>query len=443
MKLSGLVGIFFLVISSVLVSAEPAWFLDQSKAGYNLSNYILGTGKATGYDAAIGDAQRQISEQLRVNVKSVFVITEKETARTNTQIIEKHLNARIQTTVEEVLDGVQVVEGVNEGGFAYVLAVLDKRKFAELLSQSLDRLGRDMKALDKTAFSFREQLHIELALQNYISLYEKLLTRISKKEIHDVVAKKPYKKADFSLSEVDGKIQSLLMQIRFASSVEGALDGVLGQEFNQPITVHLVFPGFGGMVPLTNVPIHLRYSDGTVAHSIRTDADGMASFSPIAYALDAEPYALVAEIDFPFVDDRWAEYFSHRKLKIPYTISGLPTSELLKITVVDAKGKSVRNLEKSLQFQVQELGFGVSKKGTLQLKGEILKQDEKSVNSLSGTLVVSKIEVSLQLYNGDDFIGAVTVVGKGIESNSSKAFKKAVDSVRLDRKSFSRLMGKL
>jgi hypothetical protein len=163
MKIYRLVSLFlscFFIISCASTPNEkdrPEW-IDNAKATYSDSDYLTAVGQASKRDRAGKNAKANLAEIFYVNVRAetntLTEATKEESALGVTMESSTYLQRSILTETDQAMSGVKISDSwLSPSGDYYALAVLEKRKAAMSLNESIMEL--DDSTADLIDFSIK------------------------------------------------------------------------------------------------------------------------------------------------------------------------------------------------------------------------------------------------------------------------------------------------
>lgn len=130
---------------------KPQW-IDNAKASYAENDYLTAVGQASKRDRASNNAKANLAEIFYVNVRSeTNTITNASKEQSSIGITlesSTFLQHSLQTKTDQALSGVKIKESwLSPSGEYYALAVLDKRKAAMSLNESILELDESTATL--------------------------------------------------------------------------------------------------------------------------------------------------------------------------------------------------------------------------------------------------------------------------------------------------------
>lgn len=137
-----LFSLFFITGCASTTSNERPLWIDNAQSLYSESDYLTAVGQASKRDRAGKNATANLAEIFYVNVRAetntLTEATKAESALGVTMESSTSLQRSIQTETDQVLNGVQIRESwLSPNGEYYALAVLEKRKAAMALNESI------------------------------------------------------------------------------------------------------------------------------------------------------------------------------------------------------------------------------------------------------------------------------------------------------------------
>lgn len=176
------------LITSLLLSAcvsttdqekRPLW-IDNAQASYSITDYLTAVGQASKRDLATKNAKANLAEIFYVLVhaetKTLTEATKKESVLGVTMESSTSLQRNIQTETDQVIRGVFIKESwLSPSGEYYALALLEKRKAAIILTESIMEL--DQSSAEFIDYSINRAPNTIAALNALRSARDDQLTR--------------------------------------------------------------------------------------------------------------------------------------------------------------------------------------------------------------------------------------------------------------------------
>ena len=177
---------------SFIFSQTPQWFWQNEIPGYSVNFYYTGAGEGSTYADAQANAQAAIAAQLRVNVEST-VETLTEALETDVRLdYQENFKQATKSTVNETIQGIEVVKYKKVNDRYYVFAVLNKAKYLSGLRVVLDQLWNRINSLVTNARKYANEGRIFAAIENYTDAQVYVIPFYTKKAFYDGLSPAPF-----------------------------------------------------------------------------------------------------------------------------------------------------------------------------------------------------------------------------------------------------------
>ena len=169
LKALSLLCFVLLFTGSAAAQTAPDWFTSGSLPSYNKEMYLTGIGSGSNPDAATNIASNDIAEQIRVNIKSTTKLVQKEVVNDESSSFSERFQSAVTSSVNETINGIEIVKQQKSGDTHYAFAALDKSKYLNSLRGKLQKQENSINTLIKEARQFSEKGKIVAAIDNFSS----------------------------------------------------------------------------------------------------------------------------------------------------------------------------------------------------------------------------------------------------------------------------------
>lgn len=236
--------LFFALLytGSVAGQTVPDWYNSGSLSDYNKEMYLTGVGSGPNSDAATNDASNDIAEQIRVNIKSTTELVQKEVVEDGSSSFSQMFQSAVTSSVNETINGIEIVKQQKSGGTHYAFAVLDKSKYLNSLRGRLQKQENSIISLIDEARKFSEEGKIVATIDNFSSAIEQIPKFYADKSLYDALSEMPYQQQQqFGVSKIESELRDLLSNIEIQITSGNRQKAQAGEPLPEPISFKLQY----------------------------------------------------------------------------------------------------------------------------------------------------------------------------------------------------------
>ena len=151
-----------------LLVKPPDWVLGKNHPNFSQDRYLIGVGFSESNSVSANQSARSnLAKSLKVKIQSTMM-----DISTNT---ETHVELKIQTEVDMVLEGVEIKDGWvdQQKGIYYSLAVVERTLASSLIRNRIKQIKSDIDRYFRDGIQAENKVEVISALSNYLSGYEK------------------------------------------------------------------------------------------------------------------------------------------------------------------------------------------------------------------------------------------------------------------------------
>lgn len=436
--------ITLLAASCMLPAQAPQWFTAGQVPGYSRNDNFIGLGEGGSFDEAQANAQAAIGSQLRVTVEATLDVFTRESQINDDVSFAEDIERQTRTSVQETMQGIQVVEQEKVGNKYYVFAVLNKSRFFSGLQTELSDIQDQVRKLLQDARRNTGEGMIHAALESFSEAYDQTLLFYTKKGFLDGLGGSAYFfEPAISPSEVIGEIRRVLSAIGIEILSGNNQSAPLGDFLPEPVRFIAQYEDKDGTkIPIRNIPVIVRAADNSLIERVNTNAQGTAEVQVRAVPSDGNRGQARAELDLRALSSAFRSFIRRAEIVVRYSVEeGAPIATRLRIT--NERGDRLDRLEQTVTRNLTALGFAVSDDAPFALVGVVTKVDEQQVDGMRGPQYVVNVELNLDLSvvsTGERFSGA-SFRGSGVSPRSADAALEAsYTRIAINRREITNLM---
>ncbi len=401
-------------------------------AGAN--NYIYGEGQGKSYDEAFADAQAKIAQQISVRVESVTELNALDIEEDAKHSYRESIERNIKLTVDESLNGIEVISKKVKKKVHEVKLGLDKTKYLASLRSELDEKKNAARNLVDNAEEFVSQGKPLFAIDSYTDAQSYLPELYAKKAFYDSLSDHPYFIwHELNVGTIDAALRDLIGRVSFELVSGGDQIAEQGVRLQEPVVFFVYYASpDGGRIPLSGYPVHISYGDGSSLESGQSDDGGY--YRAVARAMELEGMKKIVirskARDLPthlarLSQSRFAEAF--------YEIMEVGKTEL-SLNIKGQWGARDERLENIVARALSGSAFNVSPYAGYVLEGRIAEDDVKALDGFAGSSYIANVRLELFLVRKSDGkkLGSFSAKGTGNAKSESDAILQAVNKIRID-----------
>ncbi len=440
---------YFLIVallsmSLTLLADAPDWFRTGRLPGYGSNDYFIAVGEGNSFDEAQINAQANIGSQLRVTVEATLEVFTRESQINDDVDFSEDIERQTRTSVEETIQGVEIVERENIGDRYYVFAALNKSRFFSGLQNELSNMHEEV---NNALLLARQDLEIGMiyaALENYTEAYDKTLEYFAKKGFLEGLGGSAYlHETVISTVDVLGEIRRVLSGIEIAVLSGNNQKAELGSFLPEDVRFITRYNDLNNAeIPIPDMQVVVRDAENNVIDRVRTDSDGIAEVPVRAIPTEGDRGIARAEIDVRNLATAFRSFMRRPEVLVRYRVEeSEPIAVRLSITT--ESGEILPRVEQNVARQLTRLGFTVQEEAPFTITGVVSKVDEQKVDGLRGSQHLVNVELSLELAvtsTGERF-SSTRLTGNGLSPRSAEAALQASYSqISINRRAMTDLM---
>ncbi|MCK4357736.1 MAG: LPP20 family lipoprotein [Candidatus Cloacimonetes bacterium] len=444
MKKIILISIFMILAVSAFAKA-PKWYTTGELPDYPVKSYFIGVGEGVSYEEAQSKASAQIASQINVTIESqVESFTQELEVDDRVSYIDL-FKSSINLTVNEIVQGIGIVNHEKVGNKFYVFAVLDKGQYVAGIRAELDKMWGGISKLVQDGRSLIKEGKIFAGLENYIDAQELVTPFYTKKAFHDAISPNPYIiTEDITLAGLTSEIRRVLTGIQIniiSGNNQTAKEGTL---LPDPIVFTATYkdPGAYEKIPIPKMPLSIKYEDKTLIGKTTTDEDGQAECWVTAISTTPGHGKVIIKPNLTRLPTLYKKYLINAEAIAQYNISEVtPTS--FSISIRDEKGNPLPKVEDKIAKSVEKSGHTVSNQAGLLLQGKVSVVDTQEIEGFKGKQFIANSELTLFMVvksTGEE-VSSFSASGKGVSPKSEKkAIEASYNKLTINRKDFVEML---
>ncbi len=319
----------------------PAWTVDGEHRDFPPTAFLVSLGVGQNETECLEAAKAEIAQQIKVRVQGRI-----ETAMRSSYDFTKPGSAVTESTQTSSMDtlssylqelkGLEPPKRWNDNRTFYVLAALNRERFAQILKVEIDQLKAESVQLATEGERMADQGDYGLAFINWVRSYNNESQVVSLREALRVVKTGAAGEVDLAgLMEARSRIDRFLSALSIRKLAGDRQFAGFGQPLPVDPTIEVTLDGR----PVPGFPFKFRFEPGTGRledRTLRTDAQGRAACEVyVVEKTGARENAVVAGLDFQALDAEHAalaEGFLGDRGKATF-VYYLPTQSFTKIAI--------------------------------------------------------------------------------------------------------------
>ena len=425
----------------------PKWYVNNALTGYTSNEYFTGTGEGETFEVAQANAQAVIGAQLQVTVESTVESFVEEMVSDDQSVLMEGFRKATTSTVNKTINGIEVVKQKKVKKVYYVFAALNKDKFLAGLKVELDQLWGSTYGLIEDA---REQIaegNIFAALENYTEAQEFVVPFYTQKAFHDALSPIPYVTTEtVTLPQLVAEIRNILAAVTVEVSSGDNQVAASGKVLDDPITFQVYYKDGerNKQIPIPNMPMVIKYDDGTVVERGSTDQEGNVETYVTAVPASGKHGKIFARPNLTRVQDIYRKQLKNTEGVATYTLAdAAPVSFAL--IIKDERGKRLPKVEAKLTKSIEKNGGIINPKAAITLKGTVEVLSEKEVEGKNGIqhMVTSELSLFMVVNSTNETVASFSARGKGVSpKNVQKAKAASFQKISIKKKALAEMMAK-
>jgi len=290
--LCNILFILLFLFGSVFGDEKPVWIESGKDPRFPEIAYITGVGlaqstgnKAKDRESADANAFSQITQQIKVEVKSekIHIATEKiEDGKVSGKLDVEETTAITEVYSIVSLQGLSIADRYydKEAKVYYSLAVLNRSTAARALEREINQLtnvcNNSISQIENLGNKYFQILKV------YGKALESIILIKDRKEILNVVRMiGGIEKPIMSETEITGKIQDILLNLKMEKVSGDNQDVHLNEPVKEPLIVQLILTYREEKIPAEGIPLKFSFTRGAgeLNEKVFTDSEGKAQSS--------------------------------------------------------------------------------------------------------------------------------------------------------------------
>lgn len=435
----------YISISILFAGGEPKWFVEGELPQYSTAYNYMGVGEGITYSAAQSAAQTAIAAQLKVTIASTIETHTEAIETENSSYFSDVFKQSVQSTINQSVNGIEIVKKEKSNGKYYVFAVLNKRRYMNSLNVELDQLWTKISSYVLNAREFTTQGRIFPALENYIEVQEFIPNFYSKKAFYDALSTVPFRLGqNITMGNVVTEMRDILSGVNIKVTSGNDQSALAGGPLSRPVifNVYLKRRGKGNNIPIPGMPLAVKYEDGKVVERVTTDEYGSIESYVAAYPTGTSVGKIFAIPNLTSLPPIHKKYLKKTEAFATYKIVDSPPIAFT-LTIVDEKGDRLNKVEDKITKSIERMGYSVGPEAELSLEGNVTIIEEKEVDGYSGTqyLVTAELDMFMVVKMNGEKVASFDARGKGLSKKNIKdANKKAFRKLKLSKKNLAGML---
>ncbi|MBL7086710.1 MAG: LPP20 family lipoprotein [Candidatus Cloacimonetes bacterium] len=435
-----------LIILAVSVFAKaPKWYTKGELSNYPAELYFIGVGEGASYEEAQSKASAQIASQINITIESqVESFTQELEVDDRVSYIDL-FQSSINLTVNEIVQGIGIVNHEKVGNKFYVFAVLDKSNYAAGIEAELDQMWGGIIKLVNDGRSLIKEGKIFTGLENYIDAQELVTPFYTKKAFHDAISPIPYIiTEDVTLAGLTSEIRRVLTGIQINIISGNNQTAKEGNLLPDPIVFTATYkdPGAYEIIPIPKMPLSIKYEDKTLIGKTTTNENGQAESWVTAISTTPGHGKVIIKPNLTRLPTLYKKYLINAEAIAQYNISEV-TPISFSISIRDEKGKPLPKVEDKIAKSVEKSGHTVSNQAGLLLQGNVSVVDTKEIEGFKGKQFIANSELTLFMVvkSTGEKVSSFSASGKGVSPKSEKkAIEASYNKLSINKKDFVEML---
>lgn len=434
MKIKVLIYCILAVLTAQMF-ATPQWF-NKYRQLYNQDEQIVGLGFADTYENALSNAKADLIQQISVNVE-VNTITELISVETESKaFFSESVSRAIKSSSDLQLQGMEILRQETKDNQTYVMISLNKKILINNLSNEVSKIFDDIQSLIANAQNHFQKGNFILALESYNNALEQIPVFITQRTLHDNLTNRPYNtQKNISVSDINTHIRNIIGSIKFEVIKGNQQVSKIGMLLPEPVIFKASARVSGGeFVSLINLPVQVRYGDGTLIEKGLTDTNGNYLIFVNAFPERGDRGKLSIHIDY----DKFSPYLRNtlKNLSGEAYYRTLETNPIyISLTVIDDNNNPLEQTKRQLIRVFTNSNVFHNDNATVLVRGKATIDDMKTIEGMGAPKYLTSASVDLEFISKStgSLIGSLKGTGKGMsDKNEQDAKDKAYSNLSLN-----------
>lgn len=437
--------LIFMILAVSVFGKAPKWYTKGELSNYPAELYFIGVGEGASYEVAQSKASAQIASQVNVTIESqVESFTQELEVDDRVSYIDL-FQSSINLTVNEIVQGIEIVNHEKVGNKFYVFAVLDKSQYAAGIEAELDQMWGGIIKLVNDGRSLIKEGKIFAGLENYIDAQELVTPFYTKKAFHDAISPIPYIiTEDVTLAGLTSEIRKILTGIQInviSGNNQTAKEGTL---LPHPIVFTATYKSAAiyEKIPIPQMPLSVKYEDKALIGKTTTNEDGQAESWVTAISTTPGHGKVIIKPNLTRLPTLYKKYLINAEAIAQYNISEI-TPISFSISIRDEKGNPLPKVEDKIAISVEKSGHTVSNQAGLLLQGKVSVVDTKEIEGFKGKQFIANSELTLFMVvkSTGEKVSSFSASGKGVSPKSEKkAIEASFNKLSIKKKDFAEML---
>lgn len=434
-----------MLIGVCFAQKTPGWFGQNELPGYPVKYNYTGVGEGTTFAAAQSNAQAAIASQLRVTVGSTVETFVQDMETDDRSAYLEVFRQSTKSTVNETVKGIEIVRNQKVKNSYYVFAVLNKARFLAGLKVELDQLwGRTIK-LVRDARNYVNEGRIFVALENYTDAQEFVVPFYTKKAFYDALSPVPFFISEtVTISDMVSEIRGILTGVNIEVVSGNKQSAKAGTLLREPVTFHVYYKkaGTDKKISIPNMPLTVKYEDGTVIERGSTNQNGIVETYVTAIPITTKYGKVYARPNLVRLPSVYKKHLKKAEGVSTYSIvDNVPIA--FSLIIHDEGGSRLPKVENKITKSIEKLGYTISENSELTLDGTVDVISEKEVEGTKGIqyMVTSELSMFMIVKSTQEKVASFTSEGKGLSpKNQQKAIEASHRKLNIKKKNLAGML---
>jgi len=439
--------VFLFILIAGCSAQIPRWFGQSKLPEYSATNYYTGVGEGNTFADAQSDAQAAIASQLRVTIESTVETFVQELETDDRATYVEMFKKTTKSAVNETINGIEIVKTEKVGNRYYVFAALNKTRFLAGLEAELDQLLEQVSKLVRDARNSIKEGKIFVALENYAEAQEYVVQFYTKKAFYDALSPVPFFMIEtITLSDTVSEIRLILSGVNIEVIGGDKQSAKAGTLLRDPIVFEVTYmeAGTEKKIPIPNMPITIKYEDGTVIERGSTNQEGQLETYVTALPITSKYGKVYARPNLVQLPPVYKKYLKKAEGSARYsTLEVTPIAFTL--TIRDEMGHRLPKVEHKIARSIEKLGHIISDNAEVALDGSVSIIETKGVEGSGGLqhLVTSELSLLMVLKSTGDEVASFTANGNGLSQKSEKeAIEASYRKLNIKKKELAEMLSR-
>ena len=428
--------IIFLVMNVCLYSI-PDWYKNPRKLR-DPSQFLVGLGEGSTLEQAQNMAKSDLIQKVSVTIRSdtdvTYIITETE----NKAYYEEYINRNIQTSSEQHIVGMEVVNQARVRNVWYVMVALRKTNLLSKLMTEIDDNWANVRECIVSAERFKLNGQVVFALEKYLEAQNLLSDLISKKYLYESLFLRPYDIPNLlRVGDIENFVRELISSINIELSSGNEQTAIRGELIPLPIIFEASFTKNGVREPLSSLPVKVYYGDGQEIEAGITDSKGLYSVRAVAVPNTSNRGRIVIQIDQSRFPSLYHRILEDIKCTADFTANEPPPLEMT-VSAKDSKGNNIQNIQSHISQVLSSNGIIIKGNAPLHLKATASVKNSNQIVRSGRNFYTVDVNLDIELIDArNNIIGVFRATEYGQTLNGEEeAIRQAYNKINVNNSEF-------